>query len=398
MNSLTKILTERPLLLKISNFENINTSSVSVSRADPIILEQSEKKRERVRDWLRKNNYNSLIICRRENFSWLTTGADPSVVNTTAKAVGALVITRKKQFLISHTMDGRRLLDEQIPAQGYELIETRWFAGDPAAIAKNIAGNRVAADIPLQGTHNVSSKIINLHYPMTEFELDRIRWLGRAVHTVYMRMSKIIRSGMAENEIASEFLCQQAKMDITSDVMIVGSDERIVNYRHPMPTGKKVEKIVMLHSAARRWGLHAPVTRLFSFGEPDAFFQNAFNAVSYVQAGTFHLIKPGVSYANILNMQKEWYAEVGFNNEWMNHFQGGPTGYIIVNATNCFSSVLVKKNTPFEWFITVPGAKVAELTLLGKDGFEVVSNCGNWPQKKVQFDGREYQTPGIMVL
>lgn len=375
-----------------------SNTNLTLPRTDPQILKESKIKRARVREWLQTNDYDSLIICRRENFSWLTTGGDPSVVNTTQNGIGCMVITQNNHFLVSHTMDGQRLIDEQIPDQNFELLETHWFDGDCSNTAKKVSGNRIAADLPLRAVDYVFSEISNLHYPMSTFEFNRLRWMGQTMHEIYIQMEEFIQPGMSERKITAEFLYQQASKGIESDVLITGSDERVEKYRHPMPTNKKIKKLVMLHSAARRWGLHAPITRIFSIGEPNPKLQNAFEAVSYIQARTFHWTKPEMPYADILNMQKKWYSEAGFKGEWKNHFQGGPTGYIIVNATNCLSNEVVKPNTPFEWFISVPGAKVAELTLLVGNNLEIVSNGDGWPQHTICFDGITFQTPGIFEI
>ena len=87
-----------------------------------------------------------------------------------------------------------------------------------------------------------------------------------------------------KSELAAEFQFLQNKQGIQSDVLITGSDSRVINYRHPMPTDKKIERFIMLHSASRKWGLHAPITRLFSIGEPGPDFLKPFKAVAEIQA------------------------------------------------------------------------------------------------------------------
>ena len=82
-------------------------------------------------------------------------------------------------------------------------------------------------------------------------------------------------------------------------------------------------------------------------------------------------LKPGVKFADILSRQKQWYAEQGYPEEWRNHFQGGPTGYVIVDAGRCLTDKVVQVNQPYEWFITITGTKMGELALLTEDGFEI---------------------------
>lgn len=382
------------MISQMNNPEEI----LSIARDDQRILADSEEKRQRIRSWLYEKGFGSLIIARRENFAWLSTGGDAAVVNSTQNSIGCLLITRDKQYLISHVMDGIRLMEEQLPGQNYELVDLHWYEGEPIDKALELASTNMVADISIPGIKNVFSDILDLHYPMTDFEIGRIRWLGTALHSVFVKMTDFIRAGIRETEIAAEFQYQQSILGISSDVLITGSDDRIFRYRHPMPTGKIIEKYIMLHSASRMWGLHAPVTRLYSIGEPEDYFSRPFKAVAEIQARVFDCLKLGESYMKILENLKNWYSETGYKDEWRNHFQGGPTGYVIVDAVRCLTQKTIQINTPFEWFITVPGSKTAELALLGAEGLEIASNGDLWPQYSVKLNGVEYKMPGIYII
>ena len=382
------------LIRQMNNPEEI----LSIARDFQQILSDSEEKRQRVRSWLYEKGLHSLIIAQRENFAWLSTGGDAAVVNSTQNCIGCLLITRDNQYLISHVMDGKRLLEEQLPGQNYELIEMHWYEGDPVIKALGIAGKNAVADINIPGIRNVFSEILDLHYPMKEIEMDRLCKLGQCMHSIFIEMAKKIRPGISEMDLAAEFQYLQSLKGISSDVLIVGSDDRIFKYRHPVPTNKKIEKFILLHSASRMWGLHAPITRLYSIGAPEKEFLNPFKSVAEIQAKVLANIKPGIPYSQILEQMKGWYAQAGYSGEWKNHFQGGPTGYVIVDGIRCLTQKIIQTNTPFEWFITVPGSKTAELALLGTDGLKIVSNGDLWPQFSANVNGKEYQMPGIYII
>jgi hypothetical protein len=92
-------------------------------------------------------------------------------------------------------------------------------------------------------------------------------------------------------------------------------------------------------------------------------------------------------FSHILEKQKQWYAEFGFEGEWKNHFQGGPTGYVITDGARSLTEKVVQVNQPYEWFITVTGTKTGELSLMTEDGLEISSFLhSSWP-------GREVSTP-----
>ena len=47
---------------------------------------------------------------------------------------------------------------------------------------------------------------------------------------------------------------------------MVGSDERLERYRHPLPTDHKIDNTVMMVICAKGYGLIANLTRIVHFG------------------------------------------------------------------------------------------------------------------------------------
>ena len=101
-----------------------STKNVMIGRDDPRIIKASEEKLQKLREWLFQSGYDALILARRENFAWLTYGGDSSVVNSTHNGIGCLLIKKDNQYLISHVMDGKRLIEEQLPSQNFELMKS----------------------------------------------------------------------------------------------------------------------------------------------------------------------------------------------------------------------------------------------------------------------------------
>ena len=82
------------------------------------ILADVQIKEARVRQFLEKEGLDALVIGRQDNFAWLTAGGDSRVVTTSEMGFGYLVLTRDHKRLVSHSMDGRRFIEEQAPDQG----------------------------------------------------------------------------------------------------------------------------------------------------------------------------------------------------------------------------------------------------------------------------------------
>jgi antitoxin VapB len=202
---------------------------------------------------------------------------------------------------------------------------------------------------------------------------------------------------MTEEEVARDLRVAFAQDSIDLDVLIVGSDDRVFRYRHPLPTSKGIQKYVLVHPAASRWGLHANVSRSVHFGAPPNAVRRPYQAAATVEARIFGMLRPGLKFSEILARQKGWYEELGFPGEWELHFQGGPTGYLIVDTNRCLTDTTVEDNQAFEWFVTVTGAKVGELSLLTSNGLELPSAGPSWPCLEVKTDRGIFKVPDIMV-
>jgi len=371
---------------------------VALTMNDPRVPADAAMKRERLRLWLEKRGFDGVVLSRRDQFAWITSGGDNHVLKNSELGFGHVVVTPEKHYLVAHTMDAARILEEQVPDQGYELVSLRWFEGDPALAARKLAGRRVASDTVLPETVELNCELSMLHYPMTELEIERCRWLGKQVDEVLTLVAGEVHPGQSEQEIAQWLGCEYLRRQIELDVLIVGSDERVFRYRHPLPTSKKIERYVLLHPAARRWGLHANVSRSVHFGQPPEEISRAYQAAATIEARIFASLRAGVPFARILERQKEWYAELGFPDEWQNHFQGGPTGYVVVDALRNQTDTCVEENQAFDWFITVTGAKVEELVLLTPQGVEIASHVSTWPGFPIEMPEETIVVPDLMIL
>ncbi|OFW63081.1 MAG: hypothetical protein A2Z35_05070 [Actinobacteria bacterium RBG_19FT_COMBO_36_27] len=146
-------------------------------------------------------------------------------------------------------------------------------------------------------------------------------------------------------------LCEYAKNNITAAVILIGSDDRINKYRHPIPTDKKINKIVMIAPAIRKWGIHVPMARMIYFGKKiPGEIRGKYEAACQIEANIFKNCIPNNKFSDIFEMQKFLYNNLGFTNEWKKHFQGGLTGYFINDPTKYNDKdAFIKKNQTFNW-------------------------------------------------
>jgi Xaa-Pro aminopeptidase len=209
------------------------------------------------------------------------------------------------------------------------------------------------------------------------------------------------KPGMLETDVEAMMICEFAKAGYFPVVLLVGSDERLFKYRHMIPQLKPIENYLMIIIAFRKYGLNAVLTRSVYFGNNLPIeIADKFEAASIIEANCIAYSTPGTKFTSILNMQKELYAELGYPDEWKNHFQGGITGYVENDSSLCFNqqATMVKDQT-YNWFITITGVNTEDTYLShGEDG-EILTATGAWPLKIYQTrNGKEIKLPQILMI
>jgi Xaa-Pro dipeptidase len=365
----------------------------------PDINEVKEKER-RVREYLEKSGNDAIIIGRQDNFSWFTCGGSNRVVTTSEIGFTLLVITKTETFAVSQYMDGKRVFDDELQGLDIQPVILKWYEESREEKAYQLVKDRkVVSDILIEGTRFAPGDIYNLHFPLTEKEIEKCRALGRKTEEIIRKVADEIKPGMAEHDIEAMFLYEYGKLTATPEVLLIGSDDRISKYRHPNPSPKKVERLVLLHPGLRMWGLHANVTRMVYFGDslPEEIAKK-YEILNKLQAATISMCVPGEKFSDILKVRKQLLKEYGFEDEWKYHYPGGITGYLLCDAGVCAKEdTRVVINQAYDWFITITGVKIEELSINTSKGREVVSATGLWPTKEYGYNGEKFNLPEMLM-
>ena len=359
------------------------------------------RKLQRIHAYLEENNLDAVLIGTQANFSWLSCGGRSSVLATSELSDAIAVVTRDKRTLVAYTMDGERNRDEEMGDLGFDLVMTRWNEQSREQIVREmLVGKRFLSDIPMDGTRPDARAFYRLIYPLTGQETDRYRRIAKDSELILRSTVDTIRPGMTEADVEGLLISAFSLKGFVSTVVLVGSDERIPKYRHPLPSGKKIDRTVLLVLCPRKYGLHVPLTRTISFdGSLDPDMQRRFEAASTVAAHCIARSVPGTRFADVLAMQKRLYGELGYDGEWRNHFQGGPTGYMPNDSTLCLDGEsVIQEEQPMNWFVTITGVNTEDTILSGKQGGEILTRSGSWPVKRYSALGKEVFLPEVLHL
>ena len=144
----------------------------------------------------------------------------------------------------------------------------------------------------------------------------------------------------------------------------------------------------------RRQGLHASLTRMVSFEEPDAELVSRHRAVARIDARLILESQSGNRLNAVLGSGLDQYAEEGFPEEWKLHHQGGLTGY---GGREIFATPRaehrLEANQVVAWNPSITRVKSEDTVLIGTKGPEVLTMSDSWPLRTVGLPAARCSAP-----
>jgi Xaa-Pro aminopeptidase len=364
-------------------------------------LEEIQVKRRRLHDFMGLHALDAVVLENQNSFAWYTAGGDSHVAIATERGAALLVIVRGAEFLVTTNVEAPRIMTEEVPGLGFELVEVSWNEPDGMLKAlKRLLGKRKAAsDTGCGETTKMAGDIAELRFSLTDGEIERYRRVGKDTAEAVGAVCRNVRPGLTENVVAGMLAEELYSRGVTPVVLLVAADDRIEKFRHPINTDKKVGKAVMVVCCGRCWGLIVSCTRLVHFGKLPAQLRGRHDAVLKVDAALNLSTSVGEEIGSVLTAGIQAYREVGFPDEWRMHHQGGPTGY----ATREFRALpddrrKVQLNQAFAWNPSIAGTKSEDTILVTDKGVEFLSLSSGWPIVEVEHRGRVVKREDILVV
>ncbi len=360
---------------------------------------ETAEKQRRVNDLLEQGGYDAMLIATFANFAWFTCGGDAHVNLAQETGVGALLIRRNRRTLVTNNIERARLLEEELAGQGFGEEISLWVEDALApAVARIAPGEKIISDVALPGVTACPDDIARLRRSLTSEEVERYRALGADVGQAMGEASTRVEPGMSEHDAAAEVAAQHMRRGIAPIVVLVAADERILKYRHPIPTDNEVKRVVMLVVCGRRHGLIVSASRLVSFDSLSDELRKKHDAVARVDAAFIAATRVGARIGDIFKAGLEAYAAEGFPDEWQLHHQGGPTGYAPrdYRATADIDDA-VEPNQAFAWNPSITGTKSEDTIIAMPDGPEIVSASPGFPTIEAAAGDQSFPRPDILV-
>ena len=133
---------------------------------------------DRIRNWLRENRYDGVILGRRDNYAWVSGGAKNHVLSSTEYGVACYVISKDRIELVADSSDLLRMSAEQ-DHLGARAALVPWYVAMEEDMRRLIQGKAYVSDTGIAGTENVQEELIEIRMKLSEEELSNYRETGQ---------------------------------------------------------------------------------------------------------------------------------------------------------------------------------------------------------------------------
>ncbi len=363
-------------------------------------MNELDTKRQRISELLARHHLDALLLRRVSSVAWATGGAASYVNVATTEGASCLLITPSGSYVICNNIEAPRLeQEEKLAAQGWKFSTAPWHSANDAveALAR---GLKLGADGAYPGAVDLSAEMARLRAALVPEEGERLVELGRLAAAGMDAAIRAVRPGQTEYEIAAALGAQAQSQGAQPVVNLIATDERIFKFRHPLPTGKRLERYAMLVLCARKRGLVCSITRLVHFGRVPEEIRRKAQACARVDAAMIDATRAGATLDQVIRRAIETYAATGFADEWQLHHQGGPAGYEPREYLGTPGSTdVVLDGQAYAWNPSITGIKSEDTILVGAGGNRVVTEIQGWPMLSIALaDGRSIARPDILEI
>jgi antitoxin VapB len=309
--------------------------------------------------------------------------------------LASLLITQDHQYLFTSNIEAPRLdKEEQLIAQGWDFQVIPWHAGQNN-LPELSRGLTLGSDAPLSEVLDMSADLARLRANLTPEEDQRFRELGEVCAKAILSAIERVKPGQTEYQISAILAAETEAQGAQATVDLIATDERILSFRHPLPTAKKLEKYAMLILCGRKYGLICSITRLLHFGPLPEDLKRKVEACARVDAAFIRSTRPGRSLGDIFDIIVKSYSDAGYPDEWRKHHQGRACGYepreyLAVPGSPDHVAV----GQVYAWNPSITGCKSEDMMLVGENQNMVLTAIPGWLEIVVDGIAR----PSILVV
>jgi Xaa-Pro dipeptidase len=339
----------------------------------------------------------AIVLTSPGAVAWLTAGLTNRIEPGAAVSAMWVVITADDALALTTNVERPRIeAEHDLAARGLQLESVEWYAGEQGLVkaACEFAGSQ-AASIASDGHDafgiDADDALASRRLALQPAERERLAELAVTTAEALEHALREWRPGERDLDVQARAAARLEQAGAFGACLIVGGDDRVERFRHPLAVGAPVQRLVMAVAVAERGGLHAAATRFAcSGGLPDSV-RAAWTASATVEARMLAATIVGATYGEVLGACDEAYAEVGHPGAWREHYQGGPIAYrqrefeiVPGQRESAWYDRLIELGHAVAWNpSTAGGGKIEDTFLVEAGGVRCLTDSGAWPQVAV---------------
>jgi Xaa-Pro aminopeptidase len=346
----------------------------------------------RLREWLDERGRPGVVLTGQGPVAWLTAGMTDPIERGAPTGLVWVLVTPETATLITTNVELPRLrAEEPLAALGLDAVEVPWHDGDaPRKAAEEIAG-APATELAADGHPafaDADDDLTALRMRMEPPEQDRLLALGAAAARALEGALRGWTPGERDRDVSARLVASLEREGILPACLLLGGDDRVERYRHPVATGEPMLRHAMAVLVGERGGLHVALTR-FATADSRASRElaDACRRAALVEVAMLKACRPGATYGDVLQASLGGYADAGHPDGWREHYQGGPIGYrqreweiAPTDTGSRWYAQRVEAGHAIAFNPSVPGGgKVEDTFVVTADGLRSITDSGRWP-------------------
>lgn len=351
--------------------------------------ERRESAIERIRALMRVIGLEGVVLTRPGTVSWASGAINRPIDRTAAEDTVWFAVGLDQTTVITTAVEYDRVKAELLPG-GTGLVAVPWW--DPRALvaaaadAIGVPAERIGSDGQPAFGVDLEHELAVIRLALSSAEQDELRALGADAAGAVESALRRWRPGVLDTDVAADIVEQIEAVGGDAPVVLVGADDRVAHFRHPVALGAETRNLVMAVLVARRHGLHVALTRYVASGPTPQLAANL-AVVQQIHRRALEAARPGETYGDLYSTLDEAYRTAGHLNAWEQHYQGGPIGY----AQREFEIAPCQTNSAW-WSVPIAagsaiainpsltgGAKDEDTFLVTDSGLELITTTGDWP-------------------
>jgi antitoxin VapB len=336
-----------------------------------------------------------LVLSASGAVAWATGGISTPIDRVAPTDPVWVVYSQGEMTLVASSVEVERLAgDYPLEELGFSVVAAPWYQGDAHVTRVTaLVGEDVASDVAGLGL-NATFELTRARLGLCGAEIEVMTGLARvATDAVEGAVGRWRPGEKSDREIAASVARHLEIYGADAVCLIVGADERLRRFRHPIMCGDVPQESLMVVVVARSLGLHVALTRLASVDERVS--AELMEKCEIVNEQVRDATTVGATWGEVYSALAKGYRTVGQPDAWREHFQGGPIGY----GQREFELSPQSQESRW-WNEPIPagcatafnpslagGAKIEDTFIVGGDSLTCLTSTPRWPRLKGNTSG-----------